>query len=217
LRSDSCEAVVQATCPRNERRCDETGVAFGVTRSTGASSSSSRSRSSEWLEACSSVAAMSKKMTLISVLATAGTAALLGAAAVRGARAARRRAALASPRGRGRRPFPRPLHTEFAELPRHVVLPLAFWDASAELDTEDDLPSPEHALGTGDEAYDSIDDASAIWLARATQSTAPSAADVDDPAEIAADSISMVSEASRLAAGADPSGFLDTPPASEPR
>jgi hypothetical protein len=91
-----------------------------------------------------------------------------------------------------------------------VVLPLAFWDAAAELDTEDDLPRATHALGVADEPYDSIDieDASATWLARATQSpTRPSSDDLDDPAEIAADSMSMVSEASRSAASADPSGF----------
>jgi hypothetical protein len=100
-----------------------------------------------------------------------------------------------------------------------MVLPLAFWDAAAELDIEDDLPHPSHALGTIDDAYDSFDleDASATWLARATQSPDPNGpSDVDDPAEIAADSMSMVSEASRLAAGADPSGFEDTPPASQP-
>jgi hypothetical protein len=163
---------------------------------------------------------MSNKTTLISVLAAVGTAALVGAAALRRARSARHKAALALMRGRGRQRFPRPVPTEFAELPpRHVVLPLAFWDAAAELDTEDDLPRASHALGTSDEAYDSmaIEDASATWLARATQSlTAPTSGEVDDPAEIAADSISMVSEASRHAARPDPSEFDDAAPASHP-
>lgn len=160
---------------------------------------------------------MSMKTTLISVVAAAGTVALLGAAVHR-ARSVKRRGLL-TPAGGARRRFPRPARTELADLqPHHMVLPLAFWDAAAELDTEDDLPRPAHALGTADDAYDSIDieDASATWLARATQSsTSLSEAEVDDPAEIAADSISMVSEASRLAAGADPSGFEDSPPASQ--
>jgi hypothetical protein len=161
---------------------------------------------------------MSKTTTVISVVAAAGTAALLGAAAVRRVRSAKRRA-ISRQTASGRKRFPRPLRPELAELPRHVVLPLAFWDAAAELDSEDDLPPPAHALGTIDDAYDSFDleDASATWLARATQSSDPNAtSDVDDPAEIAADSMSMVSEASRLAAGADPSGFEDSPPASQP-
>jgi hypothetical protein len=160
---------------------------------------------------------MSKTTTLISVVAAAGTAALLGAAAVRRVRSKRRAVSMQTASGRKR--FPRPQRAELAELPRHVVLPLAFWDAAAELDIEDDLPPPAHALGTIDDAYDSFDleDASATWLARATQSSDPNApSDVDDPAEIAADSMSMVSEASRLAAGADPSGFEDSPPASQP-
>jgi len=116
----------------------------------------------------------------------------------------------------GRRPaVPRPQRTELVEvLPHHVVLPLAFWDAAAELDTEDDLPRAAHALGAADEEYESmaLENASATWLARATHSgMGQSATELDDPAEIAADSMSMVSEASRLAAGADPVGFEDSP------
>ena len=98
--------------------------------------------------------------------------------------------------------------------PREVVLPLAFWDAAADLDTEDDLPPAAHALGTADDSYDSIDieDASLTWLARATETgSGDSGDDVDDPAEIAADSLSMVSEASRAAAGGDPHGFDSAP------
>lgn len=157
---------------------------------------------------------MSKKTTLISLSAAgAATLALVGIAALRRSRSARSRPFL--PATRGRRPVvPRPRRTDLVELqPHHVVLPLAFWDAAAELDTEDDLPRAEHALGA-DEGYDSMDleDASATWLARATQSGSGHAStELDDPAEIAADSMSMVSEASRLAAGADPSGFEDSP------
>jgi hypothetical protein len=90
--------------------------------------------------------------------------------------------------------------------PHQVVLPLAFWDTAAELDTEDELPRASHPLGLSEEPYDSIDleDASATWLARATQmSGGRTSGSVDDPAEIAADSRSMVSDASRAAAGAD--------------
>jgi hypothetical protein len=53
------------------------------------------------------------------------------------------------------------------------------------------------------EGYDSVDtdDLRAEWLTRATEApTFHSFGDVDDPAEIAADSMSMISEASRNAA-----------------
>lgn len=156
---------------------------------------------------------MSKKTTLISLSAAGATLALVGIAALRRSRSTRSRPMLATTRGR-RAVIPRPRRTELVELPPRVVLPLAFWDAAAELDTEDDLPPAAHALGAADEGYDSMDleDATATWLARATQSgTGPSSTEVDDPAEIAADSMSMVSEASRLAAAADPSGFEDSP------
>lgn len=99
--------------------------------------------------------------------------------------------------------------------PGDIVLPLAFWDAAAELDPEDELPLASHALGLSEEPYDSIalEDASATWLSRATQAPAPPGADIDDPAEIAADSMSMVSEASRNAA-ADRSLFEERGPES---
>ncbi len=93
----------------------------------------------------------------------------------------------------------------------HAALPLAFWDSG---------PDSEERIGLGvgadaDEAVDGDDGAnpeeiaeayaaSAEWLARATE-TPPSDGDAfdladDDPAEIAADSTSMISDASRLAA-----------------
>ena len=157
---------------------------------------------------------MSKKTTLISLSAAGATLAIVGIAALRRSRSMRSRPL---PTARGRRAaVPRPRRAELVELqPHHVVLPLAFWDAAAELDTEDELPLAAHALGAADDGYDSMDleDASATWLARATQSgTGQGSIEIDDPAEIAADSMSMVSEASRLAAGADPSGFEDSPP-----
>jgi hypothetical protein len=158
---------------------------------------------------------MSRKTTLISFSAAAAALALFGIGALRRSRSTRSRPVPAPARGR-RAAKLRPRHTDLVELPpRHVVLPLAFWDAAAELDTEDDLPLAAHALGAADEGYDSMDleDASTTWLARATQSgMGQGSAEIDDPAEIAADSMSMVSEASRLAAGADPSGFEDSPP-----
>jgi hypothetical protein len=77
-----------------------------------------------------------------------------------------------------------------------------FWDASPESYSLDDLRArPASEL----ESYDAIDpeDLSAEWLTRATE--APAGAergmfDLDDPAEIPADSISMISDASRHAA-----------------
>src|SRR5262245_24985380 len=130
---------------------------------------------------------MSKKTTLISVTAAGATLALVSIAVLR--RGARSRPSLAEGTRRRRASVPRPRRSGLVELPpRHVVLPLAFWDAAAELDTEDDLPPAAHALGTADEAYDSIDleDASATWLARATQSprAGSSSSEIDDPAEI---------------------------------
>jgi hypothetical protein len=103
-------------------------------------------------------------------------------------------------------------------LPDQMVLPLAFWDATADLDTEDDLPLASHPLGLSEEPYDSIDleDASATWLARATQTPGGiTSSPVDDPAEIAADSRSMVSDASRAAAGAEVADLDDEAAESE--
>lgn len=77
-----------------------------------------------------------------------------------------------------------------------------FWDAPPESYSLAEMPSrPPSDLDT----YDALDpeDLSAEWLTRATE--APAGVDsngfgVDDPAEIPADSMSMVSEASRHAA-----------------
>lgn len=85
--------------------------------------------------------------------------------------------------------------------PRRPVLPIAFWDI-AELDADDQRP----ASSEGYAATDSDDSSGARWLARATQSPdGDEFDDIDDPAEVAADSMSMISEASRAAAGLDPS------------
>jgi hypothetical protein len=78
-----------------------------------------------------------------------------------------------------------------------------FWDAS----TDSDLLPDSYGRPPGElEAYDALDpeDLSAEWLTRATEAPAGSGHgtfEVDDPAEIPADSISMISDASRHAAG----------------
>jgi hypothetical protein len=94
------------------------------------------------------------------------------------------------------------------ELPG-VPVPLTseFWDAAPESyavdsQTVQDEPTRPGVSGGAYDEYDR-DGLTAEWLARATQ--APSweeveAGDADDPAEIAADSLSMISEASRHAA-----------------
>lgn len=90
--------------------------------------------------------------------------------------------------------------------PRRSVLPIAFWDI-AELERDEQRPT------SSSESYAAVDTDSssgARWLARATQS--PEGEELDDrndPAEIAADSLSMISEASRAAAGHDPSDADD--------
>lgn len=80
-------------------------------------------------------------------------------------------------------------------------LPQGFWDAAPESVAEEPLSLPSRYVRERDEALDR-EDISADWLARATQ--APFAEytddDADDPAEIAADSLSMISDASRRAA-----------------
>ena len=85
--------------------------------------------------------------------------------------------------------------------PRRPVLPVAFWDV-AELDGDEQRP----ASSANYPMMDSEDSSGARWLARATQSPdGEEFDDLDDPAEVAADSMSMISEASRAAAGLDPS------------
>jgi len=81
-----------------------------------------------------------------------------------------------------------------------------FWDASPEsysLVGSHGRPANEF------ESYDAVDteDLTAEWLARATQAPPDrdfGAFELDDPAEIAADSLSMISDASRHAAAPDP-------------
>jgi hypothetical protein len=63
--------------------------------------------------------------------------------------------------------------------------------------------TPTRAGAPAEETYDALDteDLTVEWLARATEAPASRDDDVDDPAEIPVDSISMISDASRRAAG----------------
>jgi hypothetical protein len=158
--------------------------------------------------------------TMLPILGAGAAVALLGLAAARrhslsrGTRSAERRGSGVHPRaalaGGGTEPG-------FAPVP----LTREFWDAAPESYSF----MEEHSRL---EAYDSLDteDLSAEWLARATEAPAqgaPSALDdIDDPAEIAADSLSMISDASRRAAQYDPdepepSSDYDLEPRSIPR
>ena len=80
-------------------------------------------------------------------------------------------------------------------------LPQGFWDAAPESTAEDPPSLPSRYMRERIEPSDR-DSLSAEWLARATE--APLVEDMDedadDPAEIPADSLSMISEASRYAA-----------------
>jgi hypothetical protein len=88
-----------------------------------------------------------------------------------------------------------------------------FWDAAP-----DSYSLAEHPSRPGGayEAYDAVDteDLTAEWLTRATEAPAlaDASVDADDPAEIPADSLSMISDASRRAAAFEPD---DVEPSSE--
>jgi hypothetical protein len=81
-----------------------------------------------------------------------------------------------------------------------------FWDAAPESSA---ILEQSSRPGASLDSYDAIDteDLSAEWLARATEAPAladePGSDDADDPAEIPADSLSMISDASRRAAAFD--------------
>lgn len=80
-------------------------------------------------------------------------------------------------------------------------LPLGFWDAAPESTLDDPLSQPARHVNERDDSSDR-DSLSAEWLARATEAPFVESMDddVDDPAEIPADSLSMISDASRYAA-----------------
>jgi hypothetical protein len=91
-------------------------------------------------------------------------------------------------------------------------LPPEFWDAAPESASREEEKAPS---GFAHEPYESNDrdDLTAEWLARATQAPGlddTPGEDPDDPAEIAADSLSMISDASRYAA-AHPDDDAETP------
>lgn len=141
--------------------------------------------------------------TMLPILGVGSAVAILGMAAVR------RRASRAAEGGVARERRESGVHPRVilddadAELAAATpALTSDFWDASPEsyaADSQGRLPNDF-------ENYDALDpeDLSAEWLTRATE--APAGADgfgVDDPAEIPADSMSMISEASRQAAALD--------------
>lgn len=104
-----------------------------------------------------------------------------------------------------------------AHTPGSVALPRAFWDAGADQDVDavdigDDVPSAR-AFARGRLAQPDAPDADHLgeyWLASATQTwDMQPHSGIDDPAEIPADSMSMISDASRAAAS------LDLPEAAE--
>jgi hypothetical protein len=92
------------------------------------------------------------------------------------------------------------------------VLPIAFWDAASEqLDVEEAPPTPR--MTSSRDPYDALnpEDLGVEWLSRATEAFDLRREPVDDPAEVPADSASMVSDASRFAAT-----LPSDEPASEP-
>jgi hypothetical protein len=92
-----------------------------------------------------------------------------------------------------------------------VGLDNEFWDAAPEsysfmeqaAESLSPMTTPARAGAPAEETYDAIDteDLTGEWLARATEAPASRDDDVDDPAEIPVDSMSMISDASRRAAG----------------
>jgi hypothetical protein len=86
--------------------------------------------------------------------------------------------------------------------PKPSVLPIAFWDAASEQIEAEDVPPTARVMASRG-TYDSLDpeDLGLEWLSRATESfDVRSTLSEDDPAEMPADSMSMISEASRFAA-----------------
>lgn len=128
-------------------------------------------------------------------------------------------AARPEPRERGVEPFAaaEPRGPSSAHTPGSVALPRAFWDVGADHDVdtrdldEDVLSARQFARGRL--AQPDAPDAERLgeyWLASATQTwDMQPHSGIDDPAEIPADSMSMISDASRAAAS------LDLPEAAE--
>lgn len=143
--------------------------------------------------------------TMLPILGVGSAVALLGLAASR--RRSHGSLPASPPSERSERSLssgvhPRVVLDEDASAPA-APLTSEFWDAAPESYSLAD-ESVRTAPGTF-EAYDAIDteDLSAEWLSRATEARSGddgTAADADDPAEIPADSLSMISDASRHAA-----------------
>lgn len=82
-----------------------------------------------------------------------------------------------------------------------TVLPIAFWDAASEQLEDDEAPRTPRMTSLS-ASYDSLDpeDLGIEYLSRATEAFEVQREGVDDPAEVAADSMSMIGEATRFAA-----------------
>jgi hypothetical protein len=82
------------------------------------------------------------------------------------------------------------------------VLPIAFWDAASEqLDADEVIREPRMTT-VARETYDSIapEDLGVEWLSRATEAFDVHTESDDESAEVQADSLSMIGEATRFAA-----------------
>jgi hypothetical protein len=83
-----------------------------------------------------------------------------------------------------------------------TVLPIAFWDAATEQLQDDEATATSRTEKRSRDTYDSIapEDLGVEWLSRATEAFDMRDGAEDDPAEVAADSLSMIGEATRFAA-----------------
>lgn len=152
--------------------------------------------------------------TMLPILGVGSAAVALGLAAAR-----RRSSRLDSPpAGASRRDRPSGIHPRRDEAESELLAPVAlgseFWDAAPESEALLELEEqPRPAVPA--EAYDALDieDLSAEWLSRATEAPAMDETvlgfDADDPAEVPADSLSMISQASRSAAAFDAEALDD--------
>jgi len=151
--------------------------------------------------------------TMLPILGVGSAAVALGLAA------ARRRSSRLDPlpAGASRRDRPSGIHPRRDEAENELLAPVVlgseFWDAAPE--SEALLELEEQPRPAPAEAYDAIDieDLSAEWLSRATEAPATDETllgfDADDPAEVPADSLSMISQASRSAAAFDAEALDD--------
>lgn len=164
--------------------------------------------------------------SLLPILGVGSAVALLGLAAAR-----RQRNHNGNPLGtRGRR-LESGVHPRVAlddvDGEEPVALGSEFWDAAPESysfmeqapESFSPMHTPARAGSPAEETYDAIDteDLTGAWLARATEAPAGGDDEIDDPAEIPVDSMSMISDASRRAAGyqideLEPTSEHESPP-----